>query len=86
MGTFYPMIATEARVVVNIRTGLVTKVEDFGSPYAFVYGQDSSWFCGVFNINKVSDTSARISTTGQFFVNNESLTTGGDIISVAINF
>lgn len=78
----YPVITTEAKVVVNQVTGQVVRVLDFGFPYASVENQDATWNGGGFNVDRLSATSCRISAIGQFFINNGSrLTVGEDILS-----
>lgn len=85
LGTMYPYICSEARVVVNATNGRVVRVEDFGAPYADVYNQNATWTGGGFNIDRQNDTSARFSSTGQFFIDNGNLTVNYDIVSITSN-
>lgn len=76
-------IFTVARCIVDKDSGKVLLVEDFGKPYIHI---DSPAYLkfehGEFNIDSISDTSARISTTGQFFVDRDGVSVGLDIISL----
>lgn len=76
-------ILTEARCVVDKDSGKVLFVQDFGKPYIHI---DSPTYLkfehGGFNIDRLGDTSARISTTGQFFFNRGGVSVGLDIISL----
>ena len=84
-GVLNSYIYTEAKVVVNRLTGRATRVIDFGAPYASISSYSSEWRGGGFNINRVSDTSARFSTTGQFIIHGPGFTVGYSIISVTAN-
>ena len=84
-GVLNSYIYTEAKVVVNRLTGRVTRVIDFGAPYASISSYSSEWRGGGFNINRVSVTSARFSTTGQFIIHGLGFTVGYSIISVTAN-
>lgn len=84
-GVLESYIYTEAKVVVNRLTGRATRVIDFGAPYASISSYSSEWRGGGFNINRVSDTSARFSTTGQFIIHGPGFTVGYSIISVTAN-
>lgn len=83
-GVLDSYIYTEAKVVVNRLTGNEARVIDFGAPYASISSYSSEWRGG-FNINRVSDTSARFSTTGQFIIHGPGFTVGYSIISVTAN-
>lgn len=84
-GVLDSYIYTEAKVVVNRLTGNEARVIDFGAPYASISSYSSEWRGGGFNINRVSDTSARFSTTGQFIIHGPGFTVGYSIISVTAN-
>lgn len=82
---FYPIISTEAKVLVNRSSGAAIEVIDFGAPYCGVEDYYANWSGGGFNINRTSSVSARISTTGQFTIDCGSIGIGGDIISWSAN-
>lgn len=84
-GVLDSYIYTEAKVVVNRLTGNEARVIDFGAPYASISSYSSEGRGGGFNINRVSDTSARFSTTGQFIIHGPGFTVGYSIISVTAN-
>lgn len=84
-GVLDSYIYTEAKVVVNRLTGNEARVIDFGAPYASISSYSSEWRGGGYNINRVSDTSARFSTTGQFIIHGPGFTVGYSIISVTAN-
>ena len=84
-GVLESYIYTEAKVVVNRLTGNEARVIDFGAPYASISSYSSEWRGGGFNVNRVSDTSARFSTTGQFIIHGPGFTVGYSIISVTAN-
>lgn len=84
-GVLDSYIYTEAKVVVNRLTGNEARVIDFGAPYASISSYSSEWRGGGFNVNRVSDTSARFSTTGQFIIHGLGFTVGYSIISVTAN-
>lgn len=84
-GVLDSYIYTEAKVVVNRLTGNEARVIDFGAPYASISSYSSEWRGGGFNVNRVSDTSARFSTTGQFIIHGPGFTVGYSIISVTAN-
>lgn len=83
--SFTTEISTDMKVLKSRETNRVVQVMDFGNPYCSVRESDSEWSGGGFNINRINETSARISTTGQFLIKSPDLTVGGDIISVTFN-
>ena len=85
-GTLGSMIYSEARVVINRTTGRVTRVINFGAPYASINSYSSEWRGGGFNEYRTGDKSVRFSTTGQFIIHGGGFTVGNSIISVTKNF
>ncbi len=78
------IVYSEARCLVNRVSRRVTRVEDFGNPYISVRGAyRASFENGGYNINRLSDTKARFSATGEFYITYPTITVGGDIVSIA---
>lgn len=81
-GDLKAYIYSKAKVAVDRSTGKVTRVIDFGVPYASVESYSTEWQGGEFNVNRVDDTSARFSTTGQFIIHDPGFSVGYSIVSV----
>ena len=78
------IVYSEAWCLVNRVSRRVTRVEDFGNPYISVRGAyRASFENGGYNINGFSDTKARFSATGEFYITYPTITVGGDIVSIA---
>lgn len=80
-GTLHPVISTEVKVVVSRKTGKVVRVEDIGTPHVSVGNDDVTWQGGDFTIDRTGDRDIRLSSTGQFFVHDHSVSVGLDIVS-----
>lgn len=74
------VISTEAKVLCDRATGKAKEVLNFGNPKASVWGYQSTWSGGGFNIDRYDPTTARFSTTGQFIIDSSSLSIGFDIM------
>ena len=79
-------IYTEARCIVSKNSVKVVRVEDFGEPYVDVEKfSDLSFEHGGFNVDRLGDTCARISSTGQIFLKGEVFSVGIDVLSVSFD-
>lgn len=81
-GDLKAYIYSKAKVAVDKSTGNVKRVIDFGVPYASISSYSTEWRGGEFNVNRVDDTSARFSTTGQFIIHDPGFSVGYSIVSV----
>ena len=85
-GTFSGKVTTLGKVVRDQKTGKILKVTDFGQPEVHVDGYKRDFRHGGFNVNRKSERSVRLSTTGQFIISRENFSVGKDLVPYSIHW